>query len=223
MEDNKKNAEMSIMMIREDSAAAGHTEVKADKPLYHRRRILICCGATVCTTIAVILILVIVSLTLFKAKQPTLHVDSVLLSRFSAGLNSNSLLPTIEIVFDLNASVYNPNRASFQYTNSTTYGLYHGSVVAEAPIPAGKISARGTETISTQVSVKADRLLANPNLLTDFNSQFIPISTTTVLTGRVTILGFIKRHAKSTSTCDMVISVSNQTIQNYQCSNKLKL
>ncbi|EFJ28530.1 hypothetical protein SELMODRAFT_17213, partial [Selaginella moellendorffii] len=176
---------------------------------------------TLAVLVVIGILLLILALTVFKPKSPVISIDSVQLQSFNVSLNL--LSPRLELGLTMWVSVYNPNRASFKYTNSTSVITYHGDEVGNARIPAGEIGARGREKFPTDVSIQAMQIVGNSNLLPDVASGSIPISTRTVVSGRVNVLNVIKRHATSTSVCNVTISVASRNVQDFKCSHKTKL
>ncbi|KAJ7239231.1 hypothetical protein O6H91_04G104000 [Diphasiastrum complanatum] len=226
MDDRQNMADHKLTIEKAQVAAAaspGEAEVTGDRPLYRRRPCLICLGVTVTIVVILVIILIILFFTLLKAKDPRIKVNSLLLENFQAALSLPTFQPAITLVLSLNVTINNPNRSSFKYNNSTSYLFYHGETVGEAPIPAGQISALGKQTLVTLLHIQADRFLLNPNLLPDVTLGILPISSQTILSGRVKLLKLIKRHATSTTVCDIVVSITNRTISNLQCNYKVKL
>lgn len=181
-----------------------------------------CCGITCCLLLLLVIIIIILAFTVFKVKKAQIVVDHLTLQSFSASLH-NFIIPSVNLTLGLGVSVTNPNKASFRYFNSTSLLLYHGEEVGFLPIPAGEIGAGATESIAVSLTIMADHLITNSNLLPDFLSGSLPLSTTTVISGRVTILHFIKHHVETSTTCNITISIASRAISNSQCDNKIQL
>lgn len=206
--------------------SVGETEVKEDQPLYRRhKRAFTCGGICACFVVLLGIVILVLALVVFKAKQPVIHIDSITLETLSiSGGNSSENLSgtSVNLTLGVGVSVYNPNHASFKYTNSTSYMYYREMELGEAPIPAGQIGAKGTETLSTILKLNASRVLTNPNLLSDYLAGSFPITTSAEVSGRVNVLNVFKRHAKSFSLCSLSIVVSTRSVENMTCTNHLK-
>ncbi|CAK8539147.1 unnamed protein product [Lathyrus sativus] len=178
----------------------------------------ICCGVTSIFLIVVLVILLVLFLTDFKRKDPTITLQSVKFGRF---------LFDVSPIIDLNASlailvtVDNPNHGSFTYQNSTAYLYYRGKLLAEAPLVEDTLPALKSHNISTVLDVYVD-ITEVPDLLGDYLSGIINFTSTTSLVGKVKILKFIKFKATSYSICEILVNTHNQTV-NSTCNIKLKL
>ena len=196
----------------------------------HNRRK--CCSAVaICTAfflivVVILIILVILAFTAFKPKEPTIHVEDVKLERFNVNLQRTGLLSisvSANITLAIVISVHNPNRASFQYTDSESQVYYHSQQVAMVPIPSGKIGSQDSENISTSLDLYADKLLTNTHLINDYFSGSLPFETSTKLSGRVKVLGFIRHHVDISAQCNITIAVNSTSIQNVDCQNTVNL
>ncbi|CAI8589502.1 unnamed protein product [Vicia faba] len=178
----------------------------------------ICCGVTSIFLIVVLVILLVLFLTDFKRKDPTITLQSVKFGRFMFDVTP---------IIDLNASlailvtVDNPNHGSFTYQNSTAYLHYRGRLLAEAPLHEDTIPALKSHNISTVLNVYVD-VTEVPDLLGDYLSGIISFTSITNLVGKVKILKFIKIKATSYSTCEILVYTRNQTV-NSICNIQLKL
>ncbi|KAL5098589.1 hypothetical protein RYX36_002916, partial [Vicia faba] len=100
-----------------------------------------------------LVILLVLFLTDFKRKDPTITLQSVKFGRFMFDVTP---------IIDLNASlailvtVDNPNHGSFTYQNSTAYLHYRGRLLAEAPLHEDTIPALKSHNISTVLNVYVD-------------------------------------------------------------------
>ncbi|KAH7440590.1 hypothetical protein KP509_03G000900 [Ceratopteris richardii] len=182
-----------------------------------------CCGVLAFTTVLLGLIILILAFTVFKAKEPDISIKQIELG--SLGLPTSLNLSDLHLNLSLTVvvSVYNPNHASFRYSNSTSFMFYRQLIVGEASVPAGKIGARDTEVLRSTLMLNASSsLLLEPNLLTDFSAGSFPMSTSSIVYGRVNILNIFKHHARSSSVCTMSIDISSRSVQNLTCSTHVK-
>ncbi|XP_059668187.1 uncharacterized protein LOC132313440 [Cornus florida] len=187
-------------------------------------RTKICLLVTFAVILAVVLLMVILGLTVFKPKRPVTTVNSVSLKDVDFSLDVlNGPRVHINVTVDVNLSVKNPNKVGFKYTNSSAFLKYRGEIVGEAPIPAGEISSDQTRPMNMSLTVLADRLLTNSNAYSDVLSGTLPLTTYTRIPGKVRILNFIKIHVVSYTTCDLTINVLSRTVADQTCHYKTKL
>eukprot|EP00250_Pteridium_aquilinum_P024581 c2927_g1_i1 orf=393-1112(-) len=213
------------------AAAAQHpmevTEVKGDAPLYMKRRklaIAACCGSLACFIVLLGIVILSLSLTIFKAKEPVITIEDIELGTLNLPTSLNMSDLHLNFSLQVAVSVYNPNHASFRYSNSTSYMFYRQITVGEASIPAGKIGARATETLQTTLRLNASSsILLEPNLFSDVAAGSFPISTSAQVSGRVNVLNIFKHHAHSSSFCTMSIVIASQSVQNMTCISRVKL
>ncbi|KAJ1409671.1 Late embryogenesis abundant protein [Sesbania bispinosa] len=185
-------------------------------------------GRKVCITltavvIAIILLIVILALTVFKAKHPVTTVDSVKLEDLHVSLDIAKLRVDLNVTLDVDVSVKNPNKVGFKYSDSTAHLNYRGQLIGEVPLPAGEISSSETKGFNLTLTIMADRLLSNSQVFSDITSGTLPLNTFVRISGKVSIMGFIKVHVVSSSSCDLVINVSNRTVGSQECQYKTKL
>lgn len=167
------------------------------------------------------LLLLILGLTVFKAKRPLTTVNSVALDDLDFSLDITRLRVLLNVTLDLGISLTNPNRVGFKYSNGTAFLMYRGNDVGEVPVPAGKIGARDTRSLNLTLTLMADRLLSNSALYSDVVSGTLPFQTYIRIAGKVRILFNI--HVVTYTTCDLEISVANRTLSNQKCHYKTKL
>ncbi|KAK7311270.1 hypothetical protein RJT34_09293 [Clitoria ternatea] len=173
--------------------------------------------------IAIAMLIVILAMTVFKAKHPVTTVDSVKLEDFHMSLDIAKLRVDLNVTLDVDVSVKNPNKVGFKYSDSTAHLNYREQLIGEVPLPAGEISSSETKGFNLTLTIMADRLLSNSQLYSDFTSGSLPLNTFVRISGKVSILGFIKIHVVSSTSCDFAVNISNRTVGNQECKYKTKL
>ncbi|KAL1322200.1 hypothetical protein HN51_067122 [Arachis hypogaea] len=173
--------------------------------------------------IAIVLLIVILAMTVFKAKHPVNTVDSLRLQDLKVSLDIARLSVDLNVTLDVDVSVKNPNKVGFKYSDSSAQLNYRGQQVGEVPIPAGEISSDETKGFNLTLTIMADRLLSNSQVYSDVISGSLPLSTFVRMSGKVSILGFIKVHVVSSTTCDFAVNLSNRTVGHQECQYKTKL
>lgn len=167
--------------------------------------------------LVIIIVIVILALTVFKTRAPRVQINAIDLETFSIGADSFNM----SLLLDL--TVHNPNRASFKYSEGVTRVVYYGDPVGQAVIPPGYIASKGNEYLSVLLCLEAARVLMNENLPGNILSGRLPVLATTTLAGTVTVLRVFKRHAVTTSDCDITVFVANATLQSFFCRHAVKL
>ncbi|XP_052174565.1 uncharacterized protein LOC127789662 [Diospyros lotus] len=181
------------------------------------------CLVAIAVILGLLLILLILGFTVFKAKHPVTTVDSVALKDFKLSLDIARLRVLLNVSLDVDLSVKNPNKVGFKYTNSSALLKYRNQVVGEAPLPAAKIPADRTVPMNLTLTLMADRLLTNSKLYSDVLSGTLPLSTFTRISGKVQIFNIFKIHVVSYTSCDLNLDVMSRTVANQTCHYKTKL
>ncbi|XP_043694039.1 uncharacterized protein LOC122644711 [Telopea speciosissima] len=170
------------------------------------------------------LILLILALTVFKTKNPTVTINSVTVDYLKSSVDPPpSRQVYLNLTLKLDISVYNPNKASFDYSDSSAKLYYNGEEVGNAPISAGDISAGGTIEMKTLLTVMADRLLSDPNFYKDMMSGTLPFAVYTTVAGKVTVLSIIKKHIVTYTSCNVSLNLQNSTVADSECRTKINL
>ncbi|MQL79808.1 hypothetical protein Taro_012263 [Colocasia esculenta] len=195
--------------------------LKVSKPRSKRGKL---CAAAIFLLLSVFLLLLILGLTVFRPRHAVTVVNSVRLTGVRAGFNAPALGVDVNATLLLDISVTNPNRAGFRYPDGGTAELYYrGTLVGEAAIPPGEIGTEETIQMNVTLTVMAGRLIADSNVYSDVLSGSLPLTTYTKIAGRVTVMGWFKHHVVTSTTCDVVVNISTQTLTNSDCKYKTKL
>jgi len=189
-----------------------------------RRLCVMVTGAVLLLLIVLVLVTIILAFTLFKTKEPRTQLVSATLE----GVNPRVTFPAIDIqinvTLDLKVQVENKNRASFRHGGGKSVLLYKGKEVGETAIYPGLIPSRGSAILSCRLTLQVDQLASN---LTSFLGEVmggdISMDTVTRIPGKVTFLGFIKKHIVAKSFCQFTISILDFKITSQNCKNKAKL
>ncbi|KAM0953846.1 hypothetical protein DsansV1_C01g0004291 [Dioscorea sansibarensis] len=190
------------------------------KPEYQRRERLRrrCVLISVATVIALGLLILILALTVFRVRAATTTVTAVHLSGFRVALNALSLSVDLNVTLDLAITATNPNHASFKYTEGSAELFYREILVGEVVIPPGEVAAEGIVYTDVVLVMLADRLITNSEVYSDVASGSVTMKTHTRIPGKVTVVGFVTLHMVLYTSCDVIINVVDQTVQNTNCS-----
>ncbi|KAI3742802.1 hypothetical protein L1987_60498 [Smallanthus sonchifolius] len=189
---------------------------------HKRRRCIIICSSVIGVILTITLILLILSLTVFKAKKPVLTVNSVALQDFDVSVTPLPLRVSLNLSLALGISIKNPNKVSVKYQSSSTSLRYKGREVGDVPIPAGKIGVDGTEDLNLTLTIFADRLVTDSEIYKDIIGGNLALSSYTRIKANVRVV-FFHIHVTSTSDCDVNIDIGSRSIPNQTCHYKNKL
>ncbi|KAJ3670411.1 hypothetical protein LUZ60_010735 [Juncus effusus] len=184
-----------------------------------KRKCLIWCGIILILILVIVAVLLFLRFYLFRTKAPEISTNDVFLTDFaSSRFSMTSLKITLRVVIGLR----NPNYGGFEYRNTTTTVLYHGTEVGVAPMDAGTIAARSSATINTTVYIDTAKMTASNSFLMDRALGAIPLTTTTTLIGKANVFKVMKLHATVTTDCTVSIAISTAT-STADCTSKVQL
>ncbi|KAI5429027.1 hypothetical protein KIW84_033861 [Lathyrus oleraceus] len=162
---------------------------------------------------------VVLALTLFKPKQPKTTISSATLQSISPAINIQ-----VNVTLDIKIQVENRNRASFKHEDGTSLLMYEGVEVGDTDIFPGLIPARSSTILPCRLVLQADKLASNvTGFIKDLMGGQLSLQTVTRIPGKVTFLGFIKKHIVAVSNCQFVFGVPDMEIKSQICKNKAKL
>ncbi|KAM0945801.1 hypothetical protein DsansV1_C09g0088071 [Dioscorea sansibarensis] len=198
-------------------------ENPSTKPRRRRRRCILCCGSCTAVLILIGIILVILAFTVFKVKEPVLTLNSITMQGLSALATSPTPSAGFNVTVVADVSVKNPNAASFKFGSSTTSVYYKDGLVGVAYGPPGNARADKTLRTNMTVDVLGDRLVGDMDLVTEALTGAVAIKSSTMIGGRVKIIGIFKHHVDVMMNCSLNIAVLNQSILDQNCVHRVWL
>jgi hypothetical protein len=191
----------------EETSTATATRWRSAQYL-RKRRCVLCCGGCCVTTVVVIGVLILVlALTVFKIKDPRLNINKVWLTDISVATGSGVANPVsfnATLLADL--SIKNPNAAAMKFAQSETDVSYKGQTVSVAYAPAGSVGADRTTRLNVTLDLLGDQLARAANSTGLLFGQEYDIDTYTALSGRVKVLGIVKKHVDIRLNCTIIIA-----------------
>lgn len=199
--------------------SASDTELA--KKRRRRRRCIKCCGCCGVTTVIVGIVVLILALTVFKVKDPTIRMNSIRFDGLNALVSSN-LQTNLNITVSADVSIKNPNSVSVKFRAATASLIYGDRDIAEALIPPGSARARRTFRMNVNVTVMVEKLVGIPRLMSDLVAGELPVSMVTKINGKVN-LGLIKKSVGVRMNCAMVVDLQSQDVKDIDCERKVSL
>ncbi|KAF8088317.1 hypothetical protein N665_0546s0045 [Sinapis alba] len=188
----------------------------------NRIKCLICIIVTSLVLTTVVLTLVFM---VFRVKAPIIEMNGVTVNGQDSTAGTQILLLGTNISMIVDVSVKNPNSVTFRYSNTTTDIYYKGIVVGEARGPPGKARAHGKARMNMTVDIRIDRLVLEPGLVREVSvSGLVNLWSYTKVSGKVKIMGIVKKHVTVKMNCTMAVDISRQAIiQDVECKNNIDL
>lgn len=205
----------------EEGGATGRRSVHY---LRRRRCAIWCCGCCGLTVVVLGIVILILSLTVFKVKDPTLTMNSITLSDVNLGFLTANKPASFNATLTADISLKNPNVASFKFDNSTTEFYYRGETVGVAYAPSGEVSAHRTVRMNVTVDVLGDQVASQTNVTDLIMGSELDLTSSTEVDGRVNVLGIYKRDISVMMNCNITLEVSafSQGIKSTSCLANVK-
>ncbi|KAJ0985347.1 hypothetical protein J5N97_003703 [Dioscorea zingiberensis] len=199
----------------------GESPSQRQSLLRRRRRCLLISSVVILLLIALILILYF---TLFRFHDPSTEVISVRVDGVSPRVTFPVISINLNISLALKILVHNRNPASFTHAPGTAFLFYRGIQVGEAQVAQGRIPAKGSEVLSCELTLEADKVAGDlTTLLGDVANGEVGLDSSTRIPGRVKFLGLFKHHAVTLSECHVVIGFPDIKVKSQECTHKTKL
>uniref|UniRef100_A0A0E0AAA5 Late embryogenesis abundant protein LEA-2 subgroup domain-containing protein n=1 Tax=Oryza glumipatula TaxID=40148 RepID=A0A0E0AAA5_9ORYZ len=189
-----------------------------------RRCCVVCLVATIATLVLLGVAVLVLSLTVFRVRDPAARLVSVRVVGISPNLAPPS--PQINVTLLLTVAVHNPNRASFTYSSGGGGGLtYRGAHVGDAVVEAGRIPSRGDGTVQMEMTVLSSSFTGDvmAELIRDIEAGAVPFDASARIPGKVAVFGVLKLHAVAYSDCHVVFGVPEMGIRSQECHDRATL
>ncbi|CAN6327114.1 unnamed protein product [Urochloa humidicola] len=207
-----KGAKAKAVDDSADEAAHGATSPGAE----HGRRWLrwACYGLAATVAVAAVVMLAL-SLTVLKVRDPTLSMDSVSVRWFSVRFDARrASRPLLRINVTLAGAIVirNPNYESMRFGASDTEIFVDGvdGPVGVGRAPPGEVPARGASRVTADVDVFVDRV--GPSVVGEvlFGSGEVGLASRTAVDGRISVLGGLygRRTVRVAMRCRVALRVS---------------
>ncbi|KAK4268361.1 hypothetical protein QN277_025029 [Acacia crassicarpa] len=209
-----------------ESTTTHHNEnqtIISQSRIIKRRRCRLVLGILLLLLILFFIVVLVLALTVFKPKDPTVTLVSASLNGVSPGVSFPAVQVHLNLTLDINLKLHNPNHASFKHEQGKSLLFYKGTQIGETEIFPGEIPAMGSTVLHSLLTLQLDKAASDlTGLIGDLMGGQLSMESSTRMPGRITILGFIKRHAVAVSECQFTIDVSDGKIRSQSCKNKTK-
>ncbi|KAL6848740.1 hypothetical protein ACP4OV_021323 [Aristida adscensionis] len=199
------------------AAAADHAPAQPDEHGSESRLPRRACyGLAVVAALAAAVVLAL-SLTVLKVRDPTLSMESVTVKRFNVYLDAGAARPLrINVTLEGSIVIRNPNYESMRFGASATEIFVDGvpECVGVGRAPPGEVPARGASAVTAGVDVLVDRV--GPAVVGEvlFGGGVVRLASRTAVDGRVSLLGGLygRRTVRVAMRCRVELRVSAQVV-----------
>ncbi|KAK7340096.1 hypothetical protein VNO77_20790 [Canavalia gladiata] len=213
-----------IMTEAQNNEDQEQVVVISQKKLKRRKVCVITTGVVLLLLVVLIIVGLVLVLNLLKPKDPRADLVSATLEGIAPRVTLPAIDIQINVTLDLKIQVENRNHVSFKHQGGKSVLLYGGKEVGETQLYPGVIPSKGSTILPCRLTLQAEKLASNfSGLVEDLMGGQISMGAVTRIPGRVTFLGFIKKHIIAKSNCQFTVSVSDFKIISQACKNKAKL
>lgn len=153
------------------------------------------------------IVIVIFALTIMKVKTPKFRVRS-------GNFQNSGNITTLDINLSGQFRVKNTNFGTYKYDSSSVTFLYRGTPVGSSVIPKSKAKLLSTKKIDFIVQLSST---SNSELSNDITSGSVPLTTTSRLNGKVTLMFIMKKKKSTNMNCTMDLVLASGQLQNIKC------
>ncbi|KAE9593057.1 hypothetical protein Lal_00029087 [Lupinus albus] len=182
-----------------------------------KKRLKICFAVSALFFIIVAIVIVTLTFTTFKIKDPYVSLRPIGLENFQFFTPNSSIEP-----LDMLITVVNPNYGSFKSINSVGYLNYRHKVIASAPFEKILIPARGKINMNTTAGIMTKKLMSDPKFWTDIDFGALNLTANVTLPGKVSVIKIFKLKATITISCGIYLNLSAVDADS-SCITKIKL
>ncbi|KAK7257528.1 hypothetical protein RIF29_31565 [Crotalaria pallida] len=182
-----------------------------------RRRIKICFSVSALFLIIFATVIVTLSFTIFRPKDPEVSLHLVDLEKFQF-FTPNSTSESLGLVI----TVVNKNYGSFKSRNSIGYLNYRHIVVAKVPIETKVIPARSKMNVSTSAGIMTNKFMSDPMFWSDIEAGALNLTASVTLPGKVSMIKILKLKAMVNISCNIYFNLSAVKADSI-CISKIKM
>ncbi|KAL6182265.1 hypothetical protein ACLB2K_043688 [Fragaria x ananassa] len=142
-------------------------------------------------------------LTVLKVKTPKVRLDT---TSTLSGVTSSTT--SFSSTFNTQIRVKNTNWGPYKFDEAVVTFKYQGTPVGTFTVPKGKAGMRGTKKIDASVSLNTAALNSSGELTLTSEAK---------LTGKVTLMGMMKKKKSASMNCTIQIDASGQTVKSVVC------
>ncbi|KAL6174766.1 hypothetical protein ACLB2K_051412 [Fragaria x ananassa] len=142
-------------------------------------------------------------LTVLKVKTPKVRLGT---TSTLSGVTSSTT--SFSSTFNTQIRVKNTNWGPYKFDQGVVTFMYQGTPVGTFTVPKGKAGMRGTKKIDASVSLNTAALNSSGELTLTSEAK---------LTGKVTLMGMMKKKKSASMNCTIQIDVSGQTVKSVVC------
>ncbi|XP_004308331.1 PREDICTED: uncharacterized protein LOC101303168 [Fragaria vesca subsp. vesca] len=214
MEEEKKEHHLRTNQLINGSRRVLEVEdeelrILSPKVMTRGRRRIKYCGIAIAVVLLQIVVLGVLCLTLFRFKDPNIKLDSTIVENLNVGLVSTP--STINMSLSQEILIKNQNWGGFKYDESAVVISYGGVTVGQGTISKGSIKLRKSKMVSVVVEVKVEEV-GN-----DISSGVLGLKSYTKISGKVSMVGMVKKRRTGEMNCSLNISLANKKIQDFNC------
>ncbi|KAL6290367.1 hypothetical protein ACE6H2_007877 [Prunus campanulata] len=177
---------------------------------FPRRRRIKYCGIVIALVLLQIVVLGVLCLTVFRFKDPDIKLAAISVENFTVLGTSTAINMTLRAEI----KVKNQNWGKLKYDESLLGLSHEGVTVGQGTIPKGSIKMRHSKQVSVSVEANFDGRSSSSS---DISSGVLNLKSYAKLSGKVSMVGLVKKRRSGEMNCSLTISLARQAIQEFHC------
>lgn len=207
-----KNHQQSLNQLngskRQLEAEEEGLQIFSPKAITRGRRRIKYCGIAIAVVLLQVVVLGVLCLTLFRFKDPKINLDSTTVGNLSVGSLSTT---TINMTVSQEIQVKNQNWGGLKYDETVVVLSYGGVTVGQGTISKGSIKMRKSKKVTVVMEAKIE------GIGSEVNSGVLGLKSYTKLSGKVSMVGLVKKRRTGEMNCSLSIILATQGIQDFNC------
>lgn len=198
--------------IDEERAA---TPSLSPKSLPRRRRIK-WLGISIACVLFVVVALGVLALTVFRFRDPDLKLESIAITNMSLLSGAPTSSASVNVTLREEIRVRNQNWGSFKIDDSVAVLTFRGAQIYEGEIANPGTSVKKRNSRRQVLAIEAE-LINGTSYGTNNSSEVVEIGTYAYVSGKVKLLGVIRRRRSGSLNCTVSLGLATEAVQNFSC------
>jgi len=159
-------------------------------------------------------VIVLFSMTVMKFRTPKFGVREATFGGFDVQTSNASF----NLRMNAQLGVKNTNFGPYKFDNTTIFFYYKGNQVGSGAVRKSKANFRSTKKLDVALDLVVPASLAGSSgLERDLSSGILPLTSSSKLNGKVTIMFMFKKKKSTQMNCNMEVNTITKQLQNVKC------
>ncbi|XP_050377759.1 late embryogenesis abundant protein At1g64065-like [Argentina anserina] len=158
-----------------------------------------------------IIVMTVFGLTVMKIKTPSVRLRSVTVSDLSSSSSSFTATLIAEV------AVKNKNFGSYRFDATTANVTYGAVTLGRGDIAKARAGLKKTKRFNVTIDVSSSGVSDSSTLATDLTAGNVTLWALSRVTGKVSLMGLMKKRKTANMNCSMIVNVPNKVVYDWTC------